>query len=105
MYGSYPRFGVANASTDPCGIETIVGTDASRPIDHTVIFGDDVAKQYWQPHPMQARVAMLTDIGLAGVLAVVSFNMVERPAIAALLRSSRGDAAVLAITFLLVFGG
>ncbi|UDF29243.1 UNVERIFIED_ORG: SulP family inorganic anion transporter [Roseateles sp. XES5] len=39
---------------------------------------------------------------LAGVLAVVSFNMVERPAIAALLRSSRGDAAVLAVTFLLV---
>lgn len=39
---------------------------------------------------------------LAGVLAVVSFNMVERPAIAALVRSSRGDAAVLAVTFLLV---
>jgi hypothetical protein len=69
VYGGYTRFGVANASTDPCGIETIVGTDAGRPIDHTVIFGDDVAKQYWQPHPMQARVAMLTDIGLAGVLA------------------------------------
>jgi hypothetical protein len=69
VYGSYTRFGVANASTDPCGIETIVGTDVGRPIDHTVIFGDDVAKQYWQPHPMQARVAMLTDIGLAGVLA------------------------------------
>ncbi|QRI65204.1 SulP family inorganic anion transporter [Shinella sp. PSBB067] len=39
---------------------------------------------------------------LAGVLAVVSFNMIERPAIAALFRSSRGDAAVLAVTFLLV---
>ncbi|MEW9615268.1 SulP family inorganic anion transporter [Shinella sp. S4-D37] len=39
---------------------------------------------------------------LAGVLAVVAFNMVERPAIAALFRSSRGDAAVLAVTFLLV---
>lgn len=39
---------------------------------------------------------------LAGVLAVVSFNMVERPAIAALVRSSRGDAAVVAVTFLLV---
>ena len=39
---------------------------------------------------------------LAGVLAVVAFNMVERPAIAALLRASRGDAAVLAVTFLLV---
>ena len=39
---------------------------------------------------------------LAGVLGVVAFNMVERPAIAALLRSSRGDAAVLAVTFLLV---
>ena len=39
---------------------------------------------------------------LAGVLAVVSFNMIERPAIAALIRSSRGDAAILAVTFLLV---
>lgn len=39
---------------------------------------------------------------LAGVLAVVSFNMVERPAIGALFRSSRGDAAVLVVTFLLV---
>jgi SulP family sulfate permease len=39
---------------------------------------------------------------LAGILAVVAFNMVERPAIAALMRSSRGDAAVLLVTFLLV---
>ncbi|MCF3643296.1 SulP family inorganic anion transporter [Rhizobium sp. TRM95111] len=39
---------------------------------------------------------------LAGVLAVVAFNMVERPAFAALLRSSRGDAAVLLVTFALV---
>lgn len=39
---------------------------------------------------------------LAGVLAVVSFNMVERPAIAALIRSSRGDAAIVVVTFLLV---
>jgi SulP family sulfate permease len=39
---------------------------------------------------------------LAGVLAVVSFNMVEWPALRALLRSSRGDAAVVVITFLLV---
>jgi len=39
---------------------------------------------------------------LAGVLAVVAFNMVERPAIAALFRASRGDAAVLTVTFLLV---
>lgn len=37
--------------------------------------------------------------GLAGVLAVVAWNMVERHAIAGLLRSSRGDAAVLAVTF------
>lgn len=39
---------------------------------------------------------------LAGVLAVVSFNMVERTAFAALLRSSWGDAAVLLVTFALV---
>lgn len=38
---------------------------------------------------------------LAGVLAVVAWNMVEKHAVAALLRASRGDAAVLAVTFLL----
>lgn len=38
---------------------------------------------------------------LAGILAVVSWSMVERPAIATLLRSSRGDAAVVLVTFLL----
>jgi SulP family sulfate permease len=39
---------------------------------------------------------------LAGVLAIVSWNMIERPAFAALIRSSRGDAVVLLVTFLLV---
>ena len=39
---------------------------------------------------------------LAGVLAVVAWNMIERPAFRALIRSSRGDAAVLLITFALV---
>jgi len=39
---------------------------------------------------------------LAGMLAVVAWNMVEKPAIAALVRSSAGDALVLAVTFLLV---
>lgn len=39
---------------------------------------------------------------LAGVLAVVSWNMIEKHAFAALLRSSRGDAVVLLVTFLLV---
>ncbi|WP_334174574.1 SulP family inorganic anion transporter [Pseudoxanthobacter sp.] len=38
---------------------------------------------------------------LAGVLALVAWNMVERHAIAALVRGSRGDAVVLAATFLL----
>jgi len=38
---------------------------------------------------------------LAGVLAVVAWNMVERNAVATLLRSSGGDAVVLAATFLL----
>lgn len=37
---------------------------------------------------------------LAGILAVVAWNMAERHAIAALLRASRGDALVLAATFL-----
>jgi SulP family sulfate permease len=38
---------------------------------------------------------------LAGVLAVVAWNMAERHAFATLLRSSRGDAVVLLATFLL----
>lgn len=38
---------------------------------------------------------------LAGVLAVVAFNMVEKESFAALLRGSRGDAAALLATFLL----
>ncbi|BCH35906.1 hypothetical protein MesoLjLc_78360 [Mesorhizobium sp. L-8-10] len=39
---------------------------------------------------------------LAGVLAIVSWNMVEKSAFAALLRSSWGDAVVLLVTFGLV---
>jgi sulfate permease, SulP family len=39
---------------------------------------------------------------LAGVLVVVAWNMIERHAISALFRGSGGDAAVLAVTFLLV---
>jgi SulP family sulfate permease len=39
---------------------------------------------------------------LAGVLAVVAWNMVERHAFASLIRSSRGDAVVLLVTFVLV---
>ncbi|RTL80441.1 MAG: SulP family inorganic anion transporter [Hyphomicrobiales bacterium] len=38
---------------------------------------------------------------LAGVLVIVAWNMVERPAIAVLVRSGWGDAAVLAATFFL----
>lgn len=38
---------------------------------------------------------------LAGVLAVVAWNMVEKDALVTLMRSSRGDAAVLLVTFLL----
>ncbi|HEX7387782.1 MAG TPA: SulP family inorganic anion transporter [Castellaniella sp.] len=40
--------------------------------------------------------------GLAGVLAVVSWNMVEKHAFAVLMRASWGDAVVLLVTFLLV---
>lgn len=44
--------------------------------------------------------------GLAGVLVVVAWGMVEKQAIITLLRSSRGDALVLAVTFgLTVFMG
>ncbi|MBX3529108.1 MAG: SulP family inorganic anion transporter [Rhizobiaceae bacterium] len=49
--------------------------------------------------PLAAYVPLAS---LAGVLAVVSFNMVEWHALRALLRSSWGDAAVVVITFLLV---
>src|SRR6476620_11570770 len=38
---------------------------------------------------------------LAGVLAVVAWNMIEKPAIAILVRSGWGDATVLAATFFL----
>lgn len=38
---------------------------------------------------------------LAGVLAVVAWNMIEKDAILSLLRASRGEAAVLLVTFLL----
>jgi SulP family sulfate permease len=38
---------------------------------------------------------------LAGVLAIVAWNMVEHSAVATLLKSSRGDAAILLVTFLL----
>jgi SulP family sulfate permease len=38
---------------------------------------------------------------LAGVLVIVAWNMIERPAVAVLLRSGWGDAAVLAATFFL----
>ncbi|WFU49244.1 SulP family inorganic anion transporter [Sinorhizobium terangae] len=39
---------------------------------------------------------------LAGVLAVVAWNMIEKPAFMALLRSSYGDAVVLLATFVIV---
>ncbi len=43
---------------------------------------------------------------LAGVLAVVAYNMIEKHAMAAIIRSSRGDMVVLTVTFLLtVFMG
>jgi SulP family sulfate permease len=38
---------------------------------------------------------------LAGVLATVAWNMIERPAIANLFRASRGDAVILLVTFAL----
>jgi sulfate permease, SulP family len=39
---------------------------------------------------------------LAGVLAIVAYNMIEKNAFVALIRSSKGDALVLLVTFLLV---
>ncbi|MBN8292994.1 SulP family inorganic anion transporter [Rhodobacter sp. NTK016B] len=46
-------------------------------------------------------VGMIPLAALAGVLATVAWNMIERHAIATLMRSSKGDAAVLAVTLLL----
>jgi sulfate permease, SulP family len=48
--------------------------------------------------PLAAHIPLAA---LAAVLAIVSWNMVERHAVATLLRVSRGDAAVLCTTFLL----
>eukprot|EP01035_Chromulina_nebulosa_P015640 gene15640-20725_t len=49
--------------------------------------------------PLAAYVPLAA---LAGVLAVVAWNMIERPAIIALVKSSRGEAVVMAVTFFLV---
>ena len=46
-------------------------------------------------------LALIPLAALAGVLAVVAWNMIEKPAIAILVRSGWGDATVLAVTFLL----
>jgi SulP family sulfate permease len=48
--------------------------------------------------PLAAYIPLAT---LAGVLAVVAWNMIEKPAIAVLIRSGRGEAAVLGVTFAL----
>jgi len=49
-----------------------------------------------------ARLAAYIPLAaLAGVLAVVSWNMIEKPAVAVLLRSGWGDIVVLAATFFL----
>ena len=49
--------------------------------------------------PLASYIPLAT---LAAVLATVAWNMVEKPAFAALLRSSKGDALVLLVTFGLV---
>jgi SulP family sulfate permease len=49
--------------------------------------------------PLAASIPLAA---LAGVLAVVAWNMIEKQAIATLLRASRGDAVVLVVTFALV---
>ena len=52
---------------------------------------------------LAAPLASFIPLGaLAGVLAIVAWNMAERHAFASLVRASRGDAAVLLTTFLLV---
>lgn len=68
-YGKETKFGFSNASTDAIGIETVAGADVNRPIDHTLFFGDDCAAQYYQPHPLRMKAAMLTEVGVSGVVA------------------------------------
>jgi SulP family sulfate permease len=46
-------------------------------------------------------VAFVPLATLAGVLVTVAWNMIERPAIAAMLRNARGDFVVLLVTLLL----
>jgi len=48
--------------------------------------------------PLAAFIPMAA---LAGVLATVAWNMIERPAIANLFKASRGDAVILVVTFAL----
>lgn len=48
--------------------------------------------------PLASYIPLAT---LAGVLAVVAWNMIEKPAIAILIRSGRGEATVLGATFFL----
>lgn len=45
--------------------------------------------------------SFITLASLAGVLAVVAWNMVEKQAVTSLFRASTGDAAILVVTFLL----
>lgn len=52
----------------------------------------------WVAAPLASFIPLAA---LAGVLAVVAWNMIERPAISVLLRSGWGEAAVLATTFFL----
>lgn len=68
-YGKENKFGYPNASTDAIGIETCIAGDSARPVDHTTFYFDDCAAQYYQPHPLRLGAAMLTDIGVSGVVA------------------------------------
>ena len=49
--------------------------------------------------PLAAYIPLAS---LAGVLVVVAYNMIEKHALVAILRASRGDTVVLVVTFLLV---
>lgn len=68
-YGRFANYGLPNASSDAIGIELNKNGNTDEVIDHTVLFGDDAVKTFWQPHPLFSNVAQLQEIGVAGAVA------------------------------------
>lgn len=68
-YGRMTSYGLTNASSDAIGIELNKNGNVAEVIDHTVFFGDDTVKTFWQPHPLFSNVGQLQEIGVSGAVA------------------------------------